>query len=311
MKKNILITGINGFVGSSIAEREINNGNNVIGIVRDINKKSQLDILNKCTIIYGDITDGVLIDRIIAEYEINLIYHLAAMSIVKIANKNPINCYKSNIIGTINILEGVRKINPNIKIILASSDKSYGTHKILPYTEDMKLQPDDPYSTSKACSDLIAQSYHKTYDIDINIIRCANIYGPRDMNFSRIIPNSINKILNKQKPQIYSGVMLFKREFVYIEDVVDAYCLLSTNGMPGEIYNIGDVEFYTIEDIVKIISELMNYTDGIDIIDKDFIEIPFQYMSAEKLKSLGWKKTHSFSEGLQKTIDWYKLNCIK
>jgi CDP-glucose 4,6-dehydratase len=308
MKKNVLITGINGFVGSSVAEREIINGNNVIGIVRDINKKSQLDILNKCTIIYGDINDAFLIERIIAEYEINLVYHLAAMSIVKIANKNPINCYKSNIIGTINILEGVRKINPNIKVILASSDKSYGTHKILPYTEDMKLQPDDPYSTSKACADLIAQSYYKTYGIDVNIIRCANIYGPRDMNFSRIIPNSINKILNNQKPQIYSGVMLFKREFIYIDDVVDAYCLLSTNGISGEIYNIGDDEFYTIEDIVKKISKLMKYNGEIDIIEKDFIEIPFQYMSADKLKKLGWKKKYSFLNGLEKTIKWYKSN---
>jgi CDP-glucose 4,6-dehydratase len=311
MKKNILITGINGFVGSSIAEREINNGNNVIGIVRDINKKSQLDILNKCTIIYGDITDDFLIDRIIAEYEIDLIYHLAAMSIVKIANKNPTNCYKSNILGTINILEGVRKINPKIKIVLASSDKSYGTHNTLPYTEDMKLQPDDPYSTSKACSDLIAQSYYKTYGININIIRCANIYGPRDMNFTRIIPNSISKILNNQKPQVYSGVMQFKREFVYIEDVVDAYCLLSEKGIPGEIYNIGDVEFFTIEDIVKIISKIMNYNGGFDVIEKDFIEIPFQYMSADKLKSLGWKKNNSFLEGLKKTVDWYKLKLKK
>ena len=311
MVKNKLITGINGFVGSSVAEREINNGNNVIGIVRDINKKSQIDILNKCTIIYGDITDSELIDRIIAEYEIDLIYHLAAMSIVKIANKNPINCYKSNIMGTINILEGVRKINPNIKIVLASSDKSYGTHKVLPYTEDMKLQPDDPYSTSKACSDLIAQSYYKTYGININIIRCANIYGPRDMNFSRIIPNSINKILNNEKPQIYSGTLNFKRELIYIEDVVDAYCLLSENGLPGEIYNIGDVEFYTVEGIVKEISNLMNYNDGFDIIEKDFIEIPFQYMSADKIKELGWKKRNSFKEGLKKTIEWYKYKLNK
>lgn len=309
MKKNILVTGINGFVGSAIAQREIQNGNNVIGIVRDINKKSQLDILNKCTIIYGDILDGDLIDRIVAEYEIDLIYHLAAMSIVKIASKNPINCYRSNILGTINILESVRKINKNIKIVLASSDKSYGTHKVLPYTEDMKLQPDDPYSTSKACSDMIAQSYNKTYDIDINIIRCANIYGPRDMNPSRIIPNSINRILNTQNPQVYSGVMEFKREFVYIEDVVDAYVLLSSKGVPGEIYNIGDTEFYTVNEIVKTISRLMEHTGGIDIIHKDFIEIPFQYMSADKLKSLGWNKTHSFDDGLLKTIEWYRLNC--
>jgi CDP-glucose 4,6-dehydratase len=306
MKKNILITGINGFVGSSIAKREIDNGNNVIGIVRDINKKSHLDILNKCTIIYGDILDSDLMDRVITDYEINLVYHLAAMSIVKIASKNPINCYKSNILGTINILEAIKKSNQNIKIVMASSDKAYGEHATLPYTENMKLQPDDPYSTSKACSDLIAQSYYKTYGIDINIIRCANIYGPRDMNLSRIIPNSIIKILSNLKPQVYSGTINFKREFVYIEDVVDAYILLSHKGVSGEIYNIGDTEFYTVGNIIEIISELMQYNGGVDSMQKDFIEIPFQYMSADKLKLLGWKKTNSLIEGLKETIEWYK-----
>ena len=304
--KNILITGINGFVGSSLAEREIKNGNNVIGIIRDKNKKTQKDIINKCTVIIGDIQDGELIDRVISDYEIDLIYHIAAMSIVKIANKNPLNCYKSNIIGTINILESVRKINPKIKIVIASSDKSYGTHDKLPYTEDMKLQPDDPYSTSKACADLIAQSYHKTYDMNINVIRCANIYGPRDMNLSRIIPNTILKILKNEKPQIYSGVLDFKREFLFIEDVCDAYVLLAKMGEPGEIYNIGDIEFYTIKDVVEKISNIMNFKKGYDIIEKDFLEIPFQYMSANKLKKLGWEKRHTFEEGLKKTIEWYK-----
>ena len=304
--KNILITGINGFVGSSIAKKELENGNNIIGIVRDINKKSQLDILNKCTIIYGDITDDELTDRVVSDYEVDLIYHLAAMSIVKIANKNPLNCYKSNIIGSINILESVRKINPKIKIVFASSDKSYGVHDDLPYTEDMKLQPEDPYSTSKACSDLIAQSYHKTYGLNINVIRCANIYGPRDMNSSRLIPNTIRKILDNKKPQVYSGVLGFKREFLFIDDVCDAYMILAKKGVPGEIYNIGDVEFYTIKDVVEISSKLMDFDDGFDIIEKDFIEIPFQYMSAEKLKGLGWRKKHTFTEGLEKTIKWYK-----
>lgn len=304
--KNVLITGINGFVGSSIAKRELERGNNVIGIVRDINRKSQKDILDKCTIIYGDITNTQLIDRVIADYEVDLIYHIAAMSIVKIADKNPLNCYMSNIIGTINILDGVRKINPLIKVVMASSDKSYGTHDKLPYTEDMKLQPDDPYSTSKACSDLIAQSYNKTYNLNVNVIRCANIYGPRDMNLSRIIPNTIRNIKNGTKPRIYSGVLEFKREFVFIEDVVDAYLLMADNGVPGEIYNIGDCEFYTIQEVVEIISEIMEYEGGYEIADKDFIEIPFQYMSADKLKGLGWTKTHTFKEGLSKTIEWYK-----
>tara|TARA_R110000796_G_scaffold222600_1_gene338795 strand:- start:124 stop:1062 length:939 start_codon:yes stop_codon:yes gene_type:complete len=304
--KNILITGINGFVGSSLAQMELNKGNNVIGIVRDINKKTQKDILNKCSIINGDIIDAELVDRVVSDYEIDLIYHIAAMAIVKIAKNNPIGCYKNNIMGTINILDAVRKINPKIKVIVASSDKAYGVHDTLPYTEDMKLQPEDPYSTSKACADLIAQSYQKTYGIDINVIRCANIYGARDMNLSRLIPNTIIQILNGNKPKIYSGVIGFKREFIFIDDVCDAYSLLSEKGVSGEIYNIGDNEFYTVGSTIDTISTIMNYSGGNEVIEKDFLEIPFQYMSADKLKGLGWTKKYTFKQGLDKTIKWYK-----
>lgn len=304
--KNILITGINGFVGCSLAQMELNKENNVVGIVRDINKKTQKDILDKCSIITGDIVDGELVDRVVSDYEIDLIYHVAAMSIVKIASKNPLGCYKNNIMGTINILDAVRKINPKIKVIVASSDKAYGTHDILPYTEDMKLQPEDPYSTSKACADLIAQSYQKTYGIDINVIRCANIYGPRDMNLSRIIPNTVIQITNGNKPKIYSGVIGFKREFVFIDDVCEAYSMLSEKGVPGEIYNIGDNEFYTIGNTIDTISTIMDYSGGNEVIDKDFLEIPFQYMSADKLKQLGWSKKYTFEKGLNETIKWYQ-----
>ena len=304
--KNILITGINGFVGSSLASKELEMGNNVIGIVRDINNKTQKDVLDKCTVIRGDILDGELVDRVVSDYEIDTIYHLAALSIVKIADKNPYSCYRSNIMGTVNILESVRKINKQIKVVIASSDKSYGIHDKLPYTEDMKLQPDDPYATSKACADLIAQSYFKTYGLNVNVIRCANIYGPRDMNLSRLIPNTILKILNNKKPQVYSGVLEFKREFIFIDDVCKAYHLLSNEGVPGEIYNIGDDEFVTIKETVELISDILNFDGGYEVMEKDFLEIPFQYMSADKLKSLGWYKVHSFREGLIKTISWYK-----
>jgi CDP-glucose 4,6-dehydratase len=306
--KNILITGINGFVGSSLAAKELEMGNNVIGIVRDINNKTQKDVLDKCTVIRGDILDGELMDRVVSDYEIDTIYHLAALSIVKIADKNPYSCYRSNIMGTVNILESVRKINKQIKVVIASSDKSYGIHDKLPYTEDMKLQPDDPYATSKACADLIAQSYFKTYGLNVNVIRCANIYGPRDMNLSRLIPNTILKILNNKKPQVYSGVLEFKREFIFIDDVCKAYHLLSNEGVPGEIYNIGDDEFVTIKETVELISDILNFDGGYEVMEKDFLEIPFQYMSADKLKSLGWRKVHSFREGLIKTISWYKKN---
>lgn len=304
--RTVLITGINGFVGANLAAYELALGNKVIGIIRDINQKTQLDITSRCTIIRGDVLDFSLVKRVISDYEVDVVYHLAAASIVRIANKNPMNCYLSNVIGTVNVLEAVRQVNKNIKVVMASSDKAYGSHEILPYTEDMKLQPDDPYSTSKACADLIGQSYHKTYGLNINIIRCANIYGHRDMNLSRVVPNTILRILNGMKPQIYSGVLNYKREFIFIDDVCEAYHILSHKGEPGEIYNIGDTEFFTIEEIVEKIALAMNYAWGYEVIGKDFLEIPFQYLSANKLNELGWSKKTNIDEGLIKTINWYR-----
>lgn len=310
MSKKILISGLNGFCGSNLALHELKRGNTVIGIVRDKNAKTRPEIQEKCTIIRGDICDFDLVKRVISDYEIDLIYHVAAQSIVKIANKNPMNCYHSNILGTINIMEAVRQVNPKIKIVCASSDKAYGTHDKLPYTEDMKLQPDDPYSTSKACADMIAQSYHKTYGLDVNVIRCANIYGVGDMNLSRIIPNTIRQIKQGKQPQLYAGVVNYKREFIYIDDVCEAYQIIAQKGIKGEIYNIGDTEFFTIGDLVNKIGALMNYGGVYEIIGKDFIEIPFQYLSAEKLQGLGWRKKTSIDEGLKKTIEWYDSNLL-
>lgn len=303
----VAIFGANGFIGSHLAEMELDKGNEVVAMIRDFNHKSRHDILDKCIIISGDIMFFDLVKRLIADYEIERIYHVAAQSIVKIANKNPVNCFESNIMGTVNILEAVRQINPKIKTVIASSDKAFGVHETLPYTEDMALKPEDPYATSKACADLIAQSYHKTYGLNVNIVRCANVYGA-DMNLSRIIPNTITRILNGQKPQIYSGVLNYKREFIHVLDVCNAYGTVADKGVPGEVYNIGDAECFTVEEVVKRICRLMDYEGDIEIIGKDFLEIPFQYLSAEKLKSLGWNKQIQLSEGLSQTIAWYEGN---
>ena len=300
----VLITGSNGFLGAHLAEMELSRGNEVVGIIRDYNHKTRFDILDRCVIIGGDILNFDLVKRVLADYEIERVYHVAAQSIVKIANRNPVSCFENNVLGTVNVLEAVRQVNPKIKVVIASSDKAYGTHEVLPYTEDMKLKPDDPYATSKACADLIGQCYYKTYGLNVNVVRCANIFGA-DMNTSRIIPNTINRILRGEKPQIYSGVLKYQREFIHVSDVCEAYRVVANKGVPGEVYNIGDSEVFTVEEIVNRICRLMDYEGGIDIIGKDFIEIPNQYLSAEKLKALGWEKKMMLTEGLIQTINWY------
>lgn len=297
--KRTLITGTNGFLANRLIDYA---GTNVFGISRSDNHKAS----KKITTFYGDILDIEFLKRIVSENGIEVIYHLAAQSIVKIANTNPLYCLNDNIIGTANILEAARQINPNIKIVCASSDKSYGDHENLPYTEDMALQSGDPYSTSKACADLVAQSYFKTYNLNVNIVRSANIYGAGDMNLSRIIPNTVTKILKGEKPVIYSGVWDYKREFIYVDDVCEAYIKISEHGAPGEAYNAGTSFVYKVGDIVEKICKKMNWTGGVDIIQKSFPEIKMQYLSSDKISKLCWSPKVSIDEGLQKTIDWYK-----
>jgi len=246
---NILITGINGFIGSHLAVY-LKEDNHVIGLVREFNHKTKDNYLKGCTLIQGDIMNLELLKRIINDYEIETVFHLAAQSIVKLANTNPKDAYLSNVIGTVNVLESVRQINPKIKVVCASSDKAYGVHEDLPYLETMDVRAGDPYSTSKACGDLVAQSYAKTYGLNVNIVRSANVYG-YDLNLSRIIPSTITRILKGQKPLMYSGVVNFKREFIHVHDVCAAYNIISEVGEPGEAYNIGDDQFHTIGEVVE------------------------------------------------------------
>lgn len=296
--KRTLITGTNGFLANRVID--FCDGQ-VFGISRSDNHKSE----KKCTTFYGSIQDIEFLKRIISENEIDVIYHLAAQSVVKIANVNPKYTFENNVIGTVNVLEAVRQINPNIKVLCASSDKSYGEQNVLPYTEDMCMKASDIYSTSKSCCDLAAQSYYLSYGLNVNIVRSANIYGAGDMNLSRIIPNTIIRILNKEKPIIYSGVMQYKREFVYVDDVCEAYNTIAEKGVSGESYNVGTGEIFRVGDIVEEICNLMNWGGGIDIIDKSFKEITTQYLSSDKICKLGWNPKTMIKEGILKAIKFY------
>jgi CDP-glucose 4,6-dehydratase len=303
-RKNVLITGIQGFVGSNLAIRELAAGNHVIGIVRDVNHKTRPDVLQRCSIVRGDVSSLGLVDHAVGYYEVDKVYHLAANAIVKVGMDDPVSNYRTNIMGTVNVLDSVRRINPKAKVVVASSDKAYGDHDVMPYVEDMKLNPGCPYSTSKSCTDLISQSFAMSYELDINTVRCSNIYGPGDMNTSRLIPNSILRCLRGQKPVIYSGVAGYRREFIYVDDVCKAYSLVAEKGAPGEIYNIGINSFHTIKETVETIVGIMGAT-GVDVVDKEFPEIPFQWMDGSKLASLGWEAKVSFEDGLKKCVEWY------
>lgn len=187
-----------------------------------------------------------------------------------------------------------------------NSDKAYGNHEILPYKEDFALLASDPYSTSKSCTDLITQAYSYTYGLDTSIVRSGNIFGPGDLNKSRIIPGSILRVLKGERPIIYSGVGNYKREFMYISDVIDAYMFVQDRGLAGEAYNIGGSGFHTIFDTVHMIIEEMGVDMEPVVVKKDFIEIKEQYLDATKLRELGWECNHSTRKGIRASIPWYK-----
>ena len=311
--KNVFVTGGTGFLGSYLVKKLVNYGANVTVLVRDYVPQSNIYIgeeYKKVTTVQGTLEDYLLIERTLGEYEIDTVFHLAAQAIVGVANRNPLGTFKSNIEGTWNILEAARK-SPLIKqVIVASSDKAYGDQKILPYDENMPLQGKHPYDVSKSCTDLITQSYYETYKLPVCITRCGNLYGGGDLNFNRIIPQSIKSILNNEAPVIRSDGS-FIRDYFYIEDAVDAYIKLAEKvvelNLGGQAFNFSNEIQLTVLELVNKILEIMGSDIKPIILNQGNNEILHQYLSAKKARTiLGWSPNYTIDEGLSKTIEWYK-----
>lgn len=312
--KNVFVTGCTGLLGSWLVKDLIEKGANVTGLIRDWVPKSNLilqDSINKINTVRGDMNDYFLMERILNEYEIDTVFHLAAQTIVSIANRNPMSTFETNIKGTWNILEACRR-NPTVKrVIVASSDKAYGEHEILPYTEDAPLKGSHPYDVSKSCSDLLAFSYHNTYELPVCITRCGNFYGGGDLNFNRIVPGTIRSILLDERPIIRSDGT-FIRDYIYIRDAVNAYLFLAKKmdelDIHGEAFNFSNEIQLTVLELTNQILRTMDKPDFEPIVLNEVKgEIKHQYLSAAKAKNiLGWSPTYTVEEGLKETIDWYK-----
>ena len=311
--KNVFVTGGTGFLGSYLVKKLVNYGANVTILVRDYVPQSNIYIgeeYKKVNSVQGSLEDYLLIERILGEYEIETVFHLAAQAIVGVANRNPLGTFISNIEGTWNILEAARK-SPLIKqVIVASSDKAYGDQEKLPYDENMPLQGKHPYDVSKSCADLIAQTYYETYKLPVCITRCGNLYGGGDLNFNRIIPQSIQSILNKEAPVIRSDGS-FIRDYFYVEDAVEAYINLAEKveelSLGGQAFNFSNEIQLTVLELVNKILNIMGSDIKPIILNQGSNEIIHQYLSAKKARMvLGWSPNHTIDEGLSKTIEWYK-----
>ena len=312
--KNTLVTGASGFLGSYVVEELVKKQANVIAIVRDQVPKSRLiheKIDQNITTARGDIRDYFFVKRILNEYEINSVFHLAAQTIVPIANRSPISTFESNIKGTWNILEACRDSELVNEIIVASSDKAYGAKDQLPYYETDPLNAMHPYDLSKTFTDLLAQSYFETYGLATGITRCGNLYGGGDLNFNRIVPQTIRSLLYDQNPEIRSDGT-FTRDYFYVEDAANSYITLAeqllSKKLQGEAFNFGTGNQVSVLDLVNLmikISKKSNLKPEIKNTAKG--EIKDQYLSCEKAeKILKWKPSHSLEEGLSKSYQWYK-----
>ncbi|KKQ68418.1 MAG: hypothetical protein A3I85_00815 [Candidatus Nealsonbacteria bacterium RIFCSPLOWO2_02_FULL_38_63] len=315
-KRNVLVTGGNGFIGGALSRELVGQSANVTLIVRDWPKLGALEFLGlegKVNIVKGSVADLEFILRILAEYDIDAVFHLAAQAIVKIANASPLSTFESNIKGTWTILEACRQFPQVKRIVVASSDKAYGDQKQLPYTEDTPLLGLSPYDASKACADILARSFYHTYKLPLAVTRCANTYGEGDLNISRVIPAVIISGLKGESPVINNnGISI--RDFLYIKDAVSAYLLLAQaldrKEIQGQPYNFGLNKPVTMLDLANLILLLVGRSDiKPKVISecKTSAEIDQQSVSFEKAKTeLGWEPKWSLEQGLKETINWYK-----
>lgn len=309
-----LVTGATGLLGGWLVRRLIGADADVVCLVRDWVPDSQLirsGLLDRAKLVRGDVRDQDAVERTLGEYEIDTVFHLAAQTIVGIANRNPISTFETNIAGTWRLLEACRR-SPKVKqIVVASSDKAYGSHDVLPYSEDAPLVGRHPYDVSKSCADLIAQAYGLTYELPVAITRSGNLYGGGDLNWSQLVPGTIRSILRGNRPVIRSDGT-YVRDYFYVEDGAVANMTLAEHlamnaDLRGEAFNFSNELQVTVLQLVKRILRLMDSDLEPDIRNEAVHEIRHQYLSAEKARRLlGWKPLFDLDDGLRGTIDWYR-----
>lgn len=314
LNKNVFITGCTGLLGSWLAEELMSLGAHIVGLVRDHVPQSRIyrgSLANKINIVSGCLEDYYLIERALNEYEIEVVFHLAAQTIVPIANNHPLSTFESNIKGTWVLLEACRRNKKVKKILVASSDKAYGEHKILPYSEDMPLIGRNPYDISKSCADLIAQMYFYHYKLPVCVTRCGNLFGGGDLNFNRIVPGTVRSVFYNERPVIRSDGS-YVRDYFYVKDAAKAYILLAekmdNEKIVGQAFNFGNETPVTVLEITNEILALMNRLDLEPfILNEAKGEILEQYLSSKKAREmLEWKPMFSLRNGLADTIEWYK-----
>ena len=312
--KKVLITGFEGFLGSNLSKALISLGAGMFGL--DIRVRRKETVLTehdykKISVIKGSVVNYKLVEKVINKHKINVVFHLAAEAIVGKCRHDPLRTFSTNIEGTWNILEVCRNSKTVQSIIIASSDKAYGAHKVLPYTEESPLNGSHPYDVSKSCADLVANTYFNTYGLPVAVMRCGNIYGPGDFNFSRLIPDAMRSIVLNKILKIRSDGS-FVRDYVYVDDIVAGYIkiaeLMKKNSLSGEAFNLSDEKPIAVIKLLREISKFNPCGNELKykIMNTAKYEIKEQYLSSAKARRiLGWKPAYNLCDGLRKTAEWY------
>ncbi|MBN1179666.1 MAG: GDP-mannose 4,6-dehydratase [Anaerolineae bacterium] len=313
LDRPVLITGCTGLLGSWLSIALVDAGAQVVGLIRDEIPHTHLRqsrYLSRIAVVRGDVTDYELVERALNEYEIETVFHLAAQTIVTIANRAPLSTLETNVKGTWTVLEAARRSPTVRRVLVASSDKAYGASETLPYTEDMPLRGAHPYDVSKSCADLIAQGYAATYDLPVAVTRCANLYGGGDLNWNRIVPGTVRAALRGEPPVVRSdGSPL--RDYLYVQDAVRAYMTLAVHldrpELRGQPFNFGSRRPMTVLEIVRAIIAASPHPELEPLVLGEAAhEIQDQYLDSTKARrELGWQPAYSMEEGLRETIAWY------
>ena len=309
-----LVTGATGLLGGWLVRRLLDLEADVICLIRDWVPQSELvsaGLIERTKVVRGDIRDQAMLERSLGEYEVDSVIHLAAQTIVGIANRNPVSTYETNVGGTWALLEACRRTPTIRQIAIASSDKAYGSHDQLPYDEGAALQGRHPYDVSKSAADLIAQSYATTFGLPVVITRCGNFYGGGDLNWNRVVPGTIRSVLRGQRPVIRSDGK-YVRDYFYVEDGAATYTLLverlaQDGALQGESFNFSNETPTTVLALVEKILKEMGSDLEPEIRNEAVNEIREQYLSAAKARRmLQWKPVFTLDQGLRLTIDWYR-----
>jgi CDP-glucose 4,6-dehydratase len=312
--RRVLVTGATGIVGGWLCEEVVKRGAYVTALVLDDEPVSRFygdGIYQKCSVVRGDLTDFSACMRALNVHEAEVVFHLGAQTIVGAAMRDPLECFESNIRGTYNILEAVRRLpSLAIRVIVASSDKAYGDSPTLPYREEMPLKGVHPYDVSKSCTDLLSQAYAHTYGMNLGIARCGNIYGGGDLNWSRIVPGTIRALLSGQAPVLRSdGTMI--RDYTYVKDVVSAYLTMAEqlhhDDIRGQAFNFSPGTQISVREIVDTIARVMGVHIEPVVLSTARMEIQNQTLDATKAKELlSWTCSYELEDALSETVAWYR-----